>query len=253
MMLGLETGPLTPWLVHALRQLGHAVVCLDARAAHAALSTRVNKNDRNDAEGLAQILRMGWYRPVHIKSYEACRTRALLAARAQLVGMTIRLPNQVRGILKVFGIIVEGARGAPFASRVEELMSDRPDLQEIVRPLLEAWRVLRSKVAGFDAALRAMAKARAQCRLLMTVPGVGALTALAFVSAVDDPERFTRSRAVGAHFGLTPRQHQSVRPTSPVRSRDAEIRLCAPCCSRQRRRSWPECSAGQRSRHGRSG
>lgn len=67
MTLGLETGPLSPWLVHSLRQAGHTVVCLDARAVHAALSTRINKNDQNDAEGLAQILRLGWYRPVHVK------------------------------------------------------------------------------------------------------------------------------------------------------------------------------------------
>ena len=109
MTLGLETGPLSPWLVHSLRQAGHTVVCLDARAVHAALSTRINKNDQNDAEGLAQILRLGWYRPVHVKSYAAHRVRAMLGARAQLVGMVVRLSNQVRGILKVFGIVVIGA------------------------------------------------------------------------------------------------------------------------------------------------
>ncbi len=108
MTLGLETGPLSPWLVHSLRQAGHTVVCLDARAVHAALSTRINKNDQNDAEGLAQILRIGWYRSVHVKSYGAHRVRAMLGARAQLVGMVVRLSNQVRGILKVFGIVVGG-------------------------------------------------------------------------------------------------------------------------------------------------
>jgi transposase len=209
MTLGLETGPLSPWLVHSLRQAGHTVVCLDARAVHAALSTRVNKNDQNDAEGLAQILRLGWYRPVHVKSYEAHRVRAMLGARAQLVGMVVRLSNQVRGLLKVFGIVVAGVRGASFGRRVEELVTGRPEVAEIVRPLLEAWRMLRQKVAGLDTALRAQARTRDDCRLLMTVPGVGAITALAFASAVDDPARFRRSRDVGAHLGLTPRQYQS--------------------------------------------
>ncbi len=209
MTLGLETGPLSPWLVHSLRQTGHMVVCLDARAVHAALSTRINKNDQNDAEGLAQILRLGWYRPVHVKSYAAHRVRAMLGARAQLVGMVVRLSNQVRGILKVFGIVVVGVRGASFGSQVEELVADRAEVAEIVQPLLEAWRMLRQKVAGLDTALRAQAKVRADCRLLMTVPGVGAITALAFASAIDDPARFRRSRDVGAHLGLTPRQYQS--------------------------------------------
>jgi transposase len=209
MTLGLETGPLSPWLVHSLRQAGLSVVCLDARAVHAALSTRVNKNDQNDAEGLAQILRLGWYRPVHVKSYEAHRVRAMLGARAQLVGMVVRLSNQVRGLLKVFGIVVAGVRGASFGRRVEELVTGRPEVAEIVRPLLEAWRMLRQKVAGLDTALRAQARTRDDCRLLMTVPGVGAITALAFASAVDDPARFRRSRDVGAHLGLTPRQYQS--------------------------------------------
>jgi transposase len=209
MTLGLETGPLSPWLVHSLRQTGHTVVCLDARAVHAALATRINKNDQNDAEGLAQILRLGWYRPVHVKSYEAHRVRAMLGARAQLVGMVVRLSNQVRGLLKVFGIVVAGVRGASFGSHVEGLVADRAEVAEIVRPLLEAWRMLRQQVAGLDTVLRAQAKVRDDCRLLMTVPGVGAITALAFASAVDDPARFRRSRDVGAHLGLTPRQYQS--------------------------------------------
>lgn len=133
----------------------------------------------------------------------------MLGARAQLVGMVVRLSNQMRGLLKVFGIVVVGVRGASFGSQVEELVANRAEVAEIVQPLLEAWRMLRQKVAGLDTALRAQAKIRDDCRLLMTVPGVGAITALAFASAVDDPARFRRSRDVGAHLGLTPRQYQS--------------------------------------------
>jgi transposase len=98
--IGIETGPMTPWLVHELRGRGLNVVCLDARHASAALKMQMNKTDQNDAEGLAQIMRTGWYRSVHVKSLDAHRTRALLGARAQLVGMTTRLSNHIRGVLK---------------------------------------------------------------------------------------------------------------------------------------------------------
>jgi transposase len=207
--VGLETGPLTPWLVHGLRGRGLEVVCLDARQARAALALRPNKTDANDAEGLAQILRLGWHRSVHVKSYAAHQLRASLGARMRLVNMVTELSNHVRGVLKVFGLIVEGARGGAFADRVEALVADRPEVAAVVRPMLEAWRGLRRQVAAYDVALRAVAKERHETRLLMSVPGVGAITALAFASAVEDPARFGRSRNVGAHFGLTPRQHQS--------------------------------------------
>ncbi len=207
--VGLETGPLTPWLVHELRGRGLEVVCLDARQARAALALRPNKTDANDAEGLAQILRLGWHRSVHVKSYAAHRLRAALGARMQLVNMVTELSNHVRGVLKVFGLVVEGARGGVFADRVEALVADRPEVAMLVRPMLEAWRGLRRQVAACDVALRAEAKERAETRLLMSVPGVGAITALAFASAVEDPARFGSSRNVGAHFGLTPRRHQS--------------------------------------------
>src|ERR671916_961034 len=207
--VGLETGPLTPWLVHELRGRGLEVVCLDARQARAAPALRPNKTDANDAEGLAQILRLGWHRSVHVKSYAAHRLRATLGARMQLVNMVTELSNHVRGVLEVFGLIVEGARGGAFADRVEALVADRPEVAAVVRPMLEAWRGLRRQVAAYDVALRAEAKERAEMRLLMSVPRVGAITALAFASAVEDPARFGSSRDVGAHFGLTPRRHQS--------------------------------------------
>jgi transposase len=103
--IGIETGPMTPWLVHELREQGLGVVCLDARHASATLKMQMNKTDQNDAEGLAQIMRTGWYRSVHVKSLDAHRTRALLGARAQLVGMTTRLSNHIRGVLKTFGLL----------------------------------------------------------------------------------------------------------------------------------------------------
>lgn len=207
--IGLETGPMTPWLVHELRALHLDVVCLDARHARAALKMQLNKNDQNDAEGLAQILRTGWYRAVHVKSFEAHRARALLGARSQLVGMTTRLSNHIRGVLKTFGLLPGAVRGIPFDRRVDALLDDHPDLAPIIRPMLTAWRRLREQIAVFDKAIGAIVKQSATCRLLMSVPGIGALSVLAYISTVEEPNRFSRSRSVGAHLGLTPRQYQS--------------------------------------------
>ena len=208
--VGIETGPLTPWLVHALRAMGVDMICIEARHAHAVMAAaQVNKNDRNDAGALAQLMRTGWYRSVHVKSYAAHQLRAVLGARAQMVQMTTRVSNHIRGVMKIFGLVVVGVRGTNFAARVEELVADRPEVEAIMSPMLATWRHLRGQVAAFDKQLLAIAKARPECRLLMSIPGVGYVSALAFMGAVDAPERFARSRAVGAHLGLAPKQHQS--------------------------------------------
>jgi len=207
--IGIETGPMTPWLVHEFRARGLNVTCLDARHASAALKMQMNKTDQNDAEGLAQIMRTGWYRSVHVKSLDAHRARALLGARAQLVGMTTRLSNHIRGVLKTFGLLPGAMRGLPFDRRVEAMLADRDDLASIARPMLVAWRQLREQIAAFDKEVRALAKKDPTCRLLMSVPGIGVVSVLAYVSTVEDPKRFARSRSVGAHMGLTPRQYQS--------------------------------------------
>ncbi len=207
--VGVETGPMTPWLVHELRGRRLDVVCLDARHARAALRMQLNKNDQNDAEGLAQIMRTGWYRAVYVKSFDALRARALLGARAQLVGMTTRLSNHIRGVLKTFGLLPGAVRGLPFDRRVEALLVDRPDVAAIVRPMLIAWRQLREQISVFDKAVRVLVRQSPTCRLLMSVPGIGVLSVLSYVSTIEDPGRFARSRTVGAHLGLTPRQYQS--------------------------------------------
>jgi len=207
--IGIETGPMTPWLVHELRGYGLDVVCLDARHARAALKMQLNKTDQNDAEGLAQIMRTGWYRSVYVKSFAAHRARALLGARAQLVGMRTRLSNHIRGVLKIFGLLPGALRGLSFDRRIEILVADRPDVAPIVRPMLAAWRQLRVQIAVFDKAVRGLVKANPTCRLLMSVPGIGVLSVLAFVSTIEEPARFNRSRSVGAHLGLTPRRYQS--------------------------------------------
>jgi transposase len=207
--IGIETGPMTPWLVHELRAQSLDITCLDARHASAALKMQMNKTDHNDAEGLAQIMRTGWYRSVHVKSFDAHRARALLGARAQLVGMTTRLSNHIRGLLKTFGLLPGAMRGVPFDRRVEALLAGRDDLAPIARPMLVAWRQLREQIAVFDKEVRALTKKDPTCRLLMSVPGIGVVSVLAYVSTIEDPARFARSRSVGAHVGLTPRQYQS--------------------------------------------
>jgi len=154
-------------------------------------------------------MRTGWFRSVHVKSFETHRARALLGARAQLVGMTTRLSNHIRGVLKTFGLLPGAMRGLPFDRRVEALLEGRPEIAPVVQPMLAAWRQLRVQIAAFDKAVRDIVKTSPTCKLLMTVPGIGALTGLAYVSTVEDPDRFKHSRAVGAHCGLTPRQYQS--------------------------------------------
>lgn len=207
--VGVETGSMTPWLVHGLRAAGIDVECLDARRVKSALQMRLNKTDHNDAEGLAQVMRTGWYRPVHVKSIDAQQARSLLGARAQLVGMRTRLSNMVRGVLKTFGLLPGANRGLRFDRRVEALIADEPEVALIVQPLLTTWRQLREQITVFDKAVQRRVRANSICRLLMTVPGVGPLSALAFVSTIENPDRFSRSRAVGAHLGLTPRRYQS--------------------------------------------
>jgi len=207
--IGIETGSMTPWLVHELRAGGLEVVCLDARQVNAALQMQLNKTDQNDADGLAQIMRTGWYRSVYVKSYDAHRARAVLGARLQLVGMTTRLSNHIRGVLKTFGLLPGAIRGVSFAARIEALITNRPDVAPIVMPMLTAWRRLREQIATFDKAVRSLVKDNRDCRLLMSVPGIGPLSVLAYVSAIEDPSRFRRSRSIGAHLGLTPRQYQS--------------------------------------------
>ena len=194
--IALETGSLSSWLWHELKAAGFPVVCLDARHAKAALSMRINKTDRNDARGLAELIRMGWYREAKVKSMESRQIRALLAARSKLVDLRRDLENQMRGLLKSLGLIIgkSGVRVLP--NRITALLRDAPHLRSLI-------------VATYDLQVRELAKTDQTIGRLMTVPGVGPVTALAFASTVDDPQRFARATDVGAYLGLTPRRYQS--------------------------------------------
>ena len=207
--VGLESGPLAPWLVPELRALELPVVCLDARHAQAALSVQINKSDTNDADGLAQIVRTGWYREVEVKSVESRLVRATLGARKQLVGMRTEMINQIRGLMKIFGLILPKDGGARFEATTRARIAAHAELGLVIEPLLAAWRALDDQIAALEGQLVRRARRHEVCHRLMTVPGVGPLTALAFVTTVDDPKRFRRSSSVGAYLGLTPRRHQS--------------------------------------------
>lgn len=207
--VGLETGPLCVWHFQGLKAMGLPIVCIDARHAKAALAMQVNKTDANDAEGLAQIMRTGWFREVHVKSYAAQLHRSVLSSRLQLVNMRRDISNQVRGALKVFGIVLPSRGGTRFDRTASEHVRDRNDLARFIDPLLAAWRALGEQIAVLDRLVRQTAQEHPVIRHLMTVPGIGAVTAMAYVCTIDDPNRFIKSRSVGAHLGLSPRRYQS--------------------------------------------
>jgi transposase len=207
--VGLEAGPLSQWLHAGLTGAGFEAVLLETRHVKAALSAMVVKTDRKDARGIAQLLRVGWYRPVHRKSLPAQEVRALLVGRKLLQGKLLDVELGIRGLLRGFGLKLGEVSKGRFAARVRELASGQPTLERVVEPMLRARDALRAEYLALHRAVLAIVREDAVCRRLMAVPGAGALVAITFTSAVDDPARFRRSRAVGAHFGLTPKKYQS--------------------------------------------
>jgi transposase len=204
-----ETGPLSVWFYHALKEEGLPAICIDARHAKAALDMAANKTDANDADGLAQLAEVGFFREVRVKGFDSMLTRTLVAARTRLVGITIELSNQIRGAMKTFGLIVPPGKGSNFDKNVRHLLADQDALASIVLPLLEAWRSVRLKAAALERRMLADARKRQDCRILMSIPGIGVITATSFLSAIEDPDNFKRSRSVGAWLGLTTRRYQS--------------------------------------------
>jgi transposase len=170
---------------------------------------QLNKTDPNDAFGLAQIVRCGWYREVEVKSMESHRIRLLLSARNRLVGMRTGLYNQIRGLVKTFGVVLPPGKGGTFVRAVEAYMPDDPTVRTVIESLLVTWKTVTLQLRKLDADIEKRARESAVHRNLMTVPGVGAVTAAAYVATIDLPERFSNGKDVGAYLGLTPRRYQS--------------------------------------------
>ena len=204
-----ETGSLSVWFYHALKQEGLPAICIDARHAKAALDMAPNKTDANDADGLAHLAEVGFYREVRVKSFDSMLTRTLVAARNQMLRATTQLSNQIRGLMKTFGMVVPKSAGRVFEGHVRSLLASNAGLEQIITPVLEAWRGIRARAAELSKQLIASARASEQCQLLSSIPGVGAVTASSFVAAIEDPENFRKSRSVGAWIGLTTRRYQS--------------------------------------------
>lgn len=207
--VGLEAGPLSQWLYSALADAGLPVICVETRHMKAALSAQPNKSDRNDARGIAHMIRVGLYRPVHVKTLVSQKRRMLLTSRQLLQAKALDIENDLRGTLRNFGLKVGVVGVAKFEARIRELVIDQPDLAAIVEALLIARRVLRQQLDVLHRLLLAVVRDDEICRRLMTMPGVGPVIALTFRATVDVPARFKNSKAVGAVFGLTPRRHQS--------------------------------------------
>jgi transposase len=207
--IGLEAGPTSSWLFSALRAAGYPALCLECRHAKAGLGAMRNKTDRNDARGIAHLVRLGWFRVVHVKSQEAQQIRMLLVNRNLLLGKLQDIENSVRGSLKVFGLKLGHVTKRSFEARVLELVEGHSALAAITAPMLRVRRIIMDEFSHLDRMAQKIARSDTICRRLMTVPGVGVIVALTYRTGVDVPERFRRSRDVGAHFGLTPRRYSS--------------------------------------------
>jgi transposase len=207
--VGLEAGPLSQWLYAAMRKADLPVELLETRHVRDAFKAMPVKTDRKDARGIAQLLRLGWFRPVHCKSLSAQETRALLTARKLLQGKYLDVEMILRGVLRGFGLKVGRTTARSFAARIRELVEGQATLSIVAEALLAARETLGAQLRGLEKRLRHQAREDERARLLMSVPGVGIVVALTFAAALDEPRRFRSSKTVGAHFGLTPKRYQS--------------------------------------------
>ena len=220
--IGLEAGPLSQWLFSALAEAGLPVICVETRHMRAVLQAQINKTDRNDARGIAQMMRAGLYRPVHVKTLRSQKLRMLLTHRKLLQSKAIAIENDLRGTLRNFGLKVGMVGKLKFEARIKELVENLPDLAVLVEPLLVVRRVLREQFAILHRRLLAIVRDDDVCRRLMTVPGVGPVVALTYRATVDVPARFRNSKAVGAVFGTDALQ-VSIGRDQPNR-RDIKVR-----------------------------
>ena len=208
--VGIEAGPLSQWLVNGLAEAGLPIVCVETRHMKALLKAQqVNKSDRNDARGIAQMMRVGLFKPVHVKTLVAQEQRMLLTSRRLIQRKLLDIECDMRGTLRNFGLKVGMVSTIGYEARIRQLVEGFPRLAAIVEPLLSVRRVMRQQLAALHKMLLDVVRHDPVCRRFMTVPGVGPVVALTYRASVDQPHRFLHSRAVGAHAGLTPKRHQS--------------------------------------------
>jgi transposase len=207
--IGLEAGPLSQWLFSALAEAELPVICVETRHMQAVLKAQINKTDRNDARGIAQMMRVGVFRPVHVKTVRSQKLRMLLTHRKLLQSKAIAIENDLRGTLRNFGLKVGMVGTVRFEGRVQELVETIPDLAVLVEPMLVVRRALREQIVILHRRLLAIVRDDEVCRRLMTIPGVGPVVALTYRATVDVPARFRKSKSVGAVFGLTSSRYQS--------------------------------------------
>ena len=207
--IGMETGPTAGVLFRAVQAAGLPVVCLETRHAHRVLSARSNKTDRNDARGLAELMRVGWYRAAWVRGASATYIRSLLQGRRLLVHAKRTLENTLRGGVKRFGLIMSKTAGRPFTHRAASVLDRDPHYAAFAEPLLAVLRTILDQIRSYDRQLRAIARSDETAARLMTTPSIGYLTAPAFISTIEDPKRFRRSTDVAAYLGLVPRVQQS--------------------------------------------
>lgn len=208
--IGIESGSMSHWLVSGMQKLGLPAICIDARQMSKVLSVKVNKTDKNDAQGIAEAMRCGYYREVSLKTQSNVEAATLLAARKMLVQHKVDLKNGIRGLLKTYGICISAKGKKSFLDKVKDiLIQQMPYVQLSIEALLKAIVTIEIEIAALDKAIKELASGDADVRLLMTVPGVGVITALSFKVTIGDPVRFQDSRQVGAYLGLTPKQYSS--------------------------------------------
>src|SRR3974377_1379814 len=207
--VGLEAGPLSQWLFGALAEANVPVICVETRHMRAGLKAQINKTDRNDARGIAQMMRAGLYRPVHVKTLRSQKLRMLLTHRQLLQSKAIAIENELRGTLRNFGLQVGMVGAAKFEVPINGLVANLPAFDVLVEPLLVVRRALREQIVVLHHRLLAIVRDDEVCRRLMTVPGVGPVVALTYRAPVDVPAHFRKSKSVGAVFGLTCSRDQS--------------------------------------------
>jgi len=176
-IIGLEAGPLSQWLHRGLTLAGLDVVLMETWQVKGALKTMPIKTDRRDAEGIARLLHIGWFRPVHCKSISAQEVRALLGARKAIQQGMIALEMSLRGLLRNFGLKVGAISRGRYKTRVRELVEGNAMLEAATMPMLKSRAALRFELANLEREVRGLAKDDPVCRLLMTMPGIGAVVA----------------------------------------------------------------------------